>query len=92
MTPVKVVSSRGVNVDGKYVNESRVAAVMTPLNETSWLVSMKELGQMWQVDYSDIENLHISKMDTAKFLHDGFFDPTGRYFRLRQTLLTRWLW
>lgn len=82
MTPVKVVSSRGVNVDGKYVNESRVAAVYDTPNETSWLVSMKELGQMWQVDYSDIENLHISKMDTAKFLHDGFFDPTGRYFQI----------
>jgi len=82
MQPVKVVSSRGVNVDGEYVNESRVAAIYDTPNETSWLVAMKELGQMWQVDYSDIDNLRIDKIDSAKFLHDGFFDPTGRYFQI----------
>lgn len=82
MMPLKVVSSRGVNVDGDYVEESRVAAVYdTPMAPT-WLVSMKELGQMWQVDYTDIENLRIDKIDSAKFLHDGFFDPTGRYFQI----------
>ena len=82
MEPLKVVSSRGVNVDGEYVNESRVAAIYDTPNQTSWLVSMKELGQMWQVDYSDIDNLRIEKIDSAKFLHDGFFDPTGRYFQI----------
>ena len=82
MEPLKVVSARGVNVDGEYVNESRVAAIYDTPNAPSWLVSMKELGQMWQVDYSDIDNLKITKMDTAKFLHDGFFDPTGRYFQI----------
>ena len=82
MEPLKVVSSRGVNVDGNYVEESRVAAIYDTPNESSWLVAMKELGQMWQVDYSDIDNLRIDKMDTAKFLHDGFFDPTGRYFQI----------
>lgn len=82
MEPLKVVSARGVNVDGEYVNESRVAAIYDTPNHPSWLVSMKELGQMWQVDYSDIANLKITKMDTSKFLHDGFFDPTGRYFQI----------
>jgi nitrite reductase (NO-forming)/hydroxylamine reductase len=82
MNPLKVVSSRGVNVDGQYVNESRVAAIYdTPMAPT-WLVNMKELGQTWQVDYSDINNLRIDKIDNAKFLHDGFFDPTGRYFQI----------
>jgi len=82
MQPVKVVSTRGVNVDGDYVNESRVAAIYdTPLAK-SWIVAAKELGQMWQVDYTDIDNLQITQMDTAKFLHDGFFDPTGRYFQI----------
>jgi nitrite reductase (NO-forming)/hydroxylamine reductase len=82
MEPLKVVSSRGVNVDGEYINESRVAAIYDTPNTSSWLVSMKELGQMWQVDYSDLDNLKISKIDSAKFLHDGFFDPTGRYFQI----------
>jgi len=82
MEPLKVVSSRGVNIDGEYINESRVAAIYDTPNHPTWLVSMKELGQMWQVDYSDIDNLKITMMDTAKFLHDGFFDPTGRYFQI----------
>ncbi len=82
MEPLKVVSTRGVNVDGVYVNESRVAAIYTTPNKSSFLVSTKELGQMWQVFYNDLDNLKIIKMDTHKFLHDGFFDPTGRYFQI----------
>ncbi len=82
MDPLKVVSARGVNVDGEYVNESRVAAIYDTPNAPSWLVSMKELGQMWQVDYTDLDNLKITKIDSAKYLHDGFYDPTGRYFQI----------
>ena len=82
MEPLKVVSARGVNIDGDYVNESRVAAIYDTPNSPSWLVSMKELGQMWQVHYDDIDNLKITKMATSKFLHDGFYDPTGRYFQI----------
>ncbi|WP_444995252.1 cytochrome D1 domain-containing protein [Aliikangiella sp. IMCC44359] len=82
LDPLKVVSSRGINVDGEYVNESRVAAIYTTPNEPTFMVAIKELGQMWQVDYSDIDNLRIEQIDSAKFLHDGFFDPTGRYFQI----------
>ncbi len=82
MEPLKVVSARGVNIDGEYVNESRVAAVYDTPMAPSWLVSMKELGQMWQVNYSDIDNLKVTKIDSAKFLHDGFYDPSGRYFQI----------
>ena len=82
MEPVKVVSARGVDVNGNYVEEARVAAIYTTPHETSWVVAIKELGQVWQVDYTDIENLRIEKIDTSLFLHDGFFDPTGRYFQL----------
>ncbi len=82
MMPIKVVSTRGTNVDGEFVNESRVAAIYdTPLAPT-WLVAAKELGQLWQVDYSDLDNMKITKINSAKFLHDGFFDPTGRYFQI----------
>ncbi|MCP3667150.1 MAG: nitrite reductase [Gammaproteobacteria bacterium] len=82
MKPIKVVSTRGINVDGEFVNESRVAAIYTTPNESTFLVSAKELGQMWQVDYTDLDNLRIDMIDSAKFLHDGFFDPTGRYFQI----------
>ena len=82
MEPLKVVSTRGVNVDGDYVNESRVAAIYTTRTQSTFWVAMKELGQMWQVDYRDLDNLAIKQVNSAKFLHDGFFDPTGRYFQI----------
>jgi nitrite reductase (NO-forming)/hydroxylamine reductase len=82
MEPLKVVSTRGVNIDGDYVNESRVAAIYTTRTQSTFWVAMKELGQMWQVDYRDLDNLAIKQVNSAKFLHDGFFDPTGRYFQI----------
>ena len=45
-------------------------------------MAVKELGQVWQVDYSDLDNLRIEQINTNKFLHDGFFDPTQRYFQI----------
>jgi nitrite reductase (NO-forming)/hydroxylamine reductase len=82
MEPLKVVSTRGIAVDGSYVNEARVAAIYTTPNEPTFWVAVKELGQMWQVNYTDLDNLAISMVNSAKFLHDGFFDPTGRYFQI----------
>ena len=82
MEPLKVVSTRGVNVDGEYVNEARVAAVYNTPKAPTWMMAVKELGQMWQVDYSDLDNLRIEQINTNKFLHDGFFDPTQRYFQI----------
>ena len=82
MEPLKVVSTRGINVDGDYVNESRVAAIYTTPGKSTFWVAMKELGQMWQVNYTDLDNLAITQVNSAKFLHDGFFDPTGRYFQI----------
>jgi nitrite reductase (NO-forming)/hydroxylamine reductase len=34
------------------------------------------------VDYSDLDNLRIEQINSHKFLHDGFFDPTLRYFQI----------
>ena len=82
MEPLKVVSTRGVNVDGEFVNEARVAAIYNTPHAPTWIVAVKELGQLWQVDYSDIDNLRIEQIDSHKYLHDGFFDPTQRYFQI----------
>jgi nitrite reductase (NO-forming)/hydroxylamine reductase len=82
MEPLKVVSTRGVNVDGEYVNEARVAAIYTTPHQPTFWVAVKELGQMWQVNYTDLDNLDIKQVNSAKYLHDGFFDPTGRYFQI----------
>lgn len=82
LNPLKVVSTRGYNTKGDYVDEARVAAIYTTPNESTFMVAVKELGQMWQVDYTDLDNLRIDQIKSAEFLHDGFFDPTGRYFQI----------
>ena len=82
LNPLKVVSTRGYNTKGEFINEARVAAIYTTPNEPTFMVAVKELGQMWQVDYRDLDNLRIEQINSAEFLHDGFFDPTGRYFQI----------
>jgi nitrite reductase (NO-forming)/hydroxylamine reductase len=82
LNPLKVVSTRGYNTKGDYVNEARVAAIYTSPIQSSFIVAVKETGQMLQVDYNDLDNLTITSMASAEFLHDGFFDPTGRYFQI----------
>ncbi|MCC5857753.1 MAG: c-type cytochrome [Ectothiorhodospiraceae bacterium] len=82
MEPLKVVSTRGYNTHGEYVHEARVAALYNTPGAPTFLVNVKETGQIWQVDYSDIENLRVEMIESKEFLHDGFFDPTGRYFQI----------
>ncbi|WP_206485639.1 cytochrome D1 domain-containing protein [Thalassotalea sp. G2M2-11] len=82
LNPLKVVSTRGYNTKGEFINEARVAAIYTSPIESSFIVAVKETGQMWQVDYKDLDNLTITKISSAEFLHDGFFDPSGRYFQI----------
>jgi nitrite reductase (NO-forming) / hydroxylamine reductase len=82
LEPLKVVSTRGYNTDGEYVHEARVAALYNTPGAPTFLVNVKETGQIWQVDYSDIENLRVEMIESKEFLHDGFFDPTGRYFQI----------
>ena len=45
-----------------------------------WVVNIKETGQILLVDYSDIKNLKTTTIESAKFLHDGGWDASKRYF------------
>jgi len=82
LNPLKVVSTRGYNTKGEFINEARVAAIYTAPKTSSFIVAVKETGQMLQVDYKDLDNLTITSIASSEFLHDGFFDPTGRYFQI----------
>ena len=80
LKPLKVVSTRGMTVDGEYHPEPRVAAIVASHERPEFLVNAKETGKVWMVDYTDIPNLKTVQIDSAKFLHDGGFDSTQRYF------------
>jgi nitrite reductase (NO-forming)/hydroxylamine reductase len=80
LKPRKVISTRGMTVDNEYHPEPRVAAIVASHYRPEFLVNAKETGKIYMVDYTDLKNLKSTTLDAAKFLHDGGFDSTGRYF------------
>ncbi len=80
LKPLKIVSTRGNTVDGEYHPEPRVASIVSSQIKPEWVVNIKETGMIQLVDYSDIKNLKTTTIESAKFLHDGGWDSTGRYF------------
>jgi nitrite reductase (NO-forming)/hydroxylamine reductase len=81
LEPLKVVSTRGMTVDTQeYHPEPRVASIVASHFKPEFLVNVKETGKILMVDYSDIENLKTTEIGAARFLHDGGFDASKRYF------------
>ncbi|MBP7367665.1 MAG: c-type cytochrome [Pseudoxanthomonas sp.] len=81
LEPMKIVSTRGMTVDTQeYHPEPRVAAIVASHEHPEFIVNVKETGQVLLVDYSDIDNLKTTTLQAARFLHDGGWDSTKRYF------------
>ena len=80
LKPLKIVSTRGMTVDGEYHPEPRVASIVSSHIKPEWVINVKETGMILLVDYSDINNLKTTTINSAKFLHDGGWDITKRYF------------
>ncbi|MNT07489.1 Nitrite reductase precursor [compost metagenome] len=80
LKPLKVVSTRGMTVDNEYHPEPRVASIVASHFHPEFVINAKETGKILMVNYSDLSNLKTTTIDSAKFLHDGGFDATGRYF------------
>jgi nitrite reductase (NO-forming)/hydroxylamine reductase len=81
LNPLKIVSTRGSTVDTQeYHPEPRVASIVGSHYKPEFIVNAKETGKIMAVNYSDLKNLKMTIIDAARFLHDGGFDSTGRYF------------
>ncbi len=81
LEPKKIVATRGMTVDTQeYHPEPRVAAIVASHQHPEFIVNVKETGKVLMVDYSDIDNLKITSIGAARFLHDGGWDSTERYF------------
>ena len=81
LEPLKVVSTRGMTVDTQeYHPEPRVAAIIASHQHPEFIVNVKETGRILLVNYSDIDNLSVTTINAARFLHDGGWDSTKRYF------------
>jgi nitrite reductase (NO-forming)/hydroxylamine reductase len=81
LEPKTIVSTRGMTVDTKeYHPEPRVAAIVASHEHPEFIVNVKETGKILLVNYEDIENLSVTTIPAARFLHDGGWDKTHRYF------------
>ena len=81
LEPKKIVSTRGMTVDTQeYHPEPRVAAIVASHEHPDFIVNVKETGEILLVNYEDIDNLSITRIPAARFLHDGGWDSTHRYF------------
>ncbi|MCC6466791.1 MAG: c-type cytochrome [Alphaproteobacteria bacterium] len=81
LEPIKVVSTRGMTVDTQeYHPEPRVASIVASHYHPEFVVNVKETGKIQLVNYSDLKNLQITEIESERFLHDGGFDLSKRYF------------
>ena len=81
LEPLKVVGTRGMTYDTQeYHPEPRVAAIVASHYNPEFVVNIKETGQILLVNYKDIKNLRVTAISAERFLHDGGFDRSGRYF------------
>ena len=81
LEPFKVVSTRGMTYDTQeYHPEPRVASIVASHYNPEFVVNIKETGQILLVNFKDIKNLKVTAIEAERFLHDGGFDKTGRYF------------
>jgi nitrite reductase (NO-forming) / hydroxylamine reductase len=81
LEPMKIVSTRGMTVDTQeYHPEPRVAAIVASHQHPEFIVNIKETGLIKLVNYEDINNLKETTIEAARFLHDGGWDSTQRYF------------
>ncbi len=81
LKPLKIESTRGMTVDTQeYHPEPRVASIVGSHFNPEFIVNAKETGKVLVVNYKDLDNLRVTNINAARFLHDGGFDSTGRYF------------
>ncbi len=81
LEPKQIVSTRGMTVDTQeYHPEPRVAAIVASHKHPEFIVNVKETGKILLVNYEDIENLSVTTIPAARYLHDGGWDSTHRYF------------
>ena len=81
LKPLKIVVTSGIASEtNEYVKEARVAAIVASHFKPEFMINVKETGKVMMVDYSDLNNLKMTVIDTPRFLHDGGLNSTHRYF------------
>ena len=82
LEPLALVDVPMTSITGEILPENRVAAIVASHSQPVWVIALKESGYVGIVDYSLPGFPLVSTLATERFLHDGGFDHTGRYFLL----------
>ncbi|MBQ0832999.1 MAG: c-type cytochrome [Marinobacter sp.] len=81
LEPMKIVATRGMTVGTQeYHPEPRVAAIVASHEHPEFIVNVKETGKIMLVNYENLDSLSTTTIDAARFLHDGGWDSSMRYF------------
>ena len=81
LEPMKIVSTRGMTVDTQEFHpEPRVASIVASHHKPEFVVNVKETGKILLVNYRDLNALNVTEIPAARFLHDGGWDASKRYF------------
>ncbi|MFP3977396.1 cytochrome D1 domain-containing protein [Marinobacter sp. KMM 10035] len=81
LEPKKIVATRGMTVGTQeYHPEPRVAAIVASHAHPEFIVNIKETGKIMLVNYENLDSLSTTTIDAARFLHDGGWDSSMRYF------------
>lgn len=81
LEPIECIPARATDPDGREV-DSRVSALRDVPGERLFLVTLKDAGTVWLVDYDDESFPVVAEIDVGSVLHDGVFTPDGRRFVL----------
>ena len=83
LEPLKIIGTRGYTYDtNEYHPEPRVASIVASHHAPEWVLNLKETGVVLLVDYSKLADGTVTetKINAERFLHDGGWDSTKRYF------------
>ncbi len=81
LEPIQVVSTASYTYDtGEFTREARVASIVANHHKPEWVINVKETGQVWLYNYADPRNPGIKMLMSERYLHDGGWDLSKRYF------------
>jgi nitrite reductase (NO-forming)/hydroxylamine reductase len=81
LEPLTVTSVEGTTFDtNEPLEEVRIAAIVASHFDPVWVLGLKESGHVAVVDYSQDGFPMTARIAAERFLHDGGWDHTGRYF------------
>ncbi len=82
LEPISVTPTAGKACDGdhEFIEEARVASIVASHTDPVWICNVKERGMVDIVDYTNPKKPKITEIPSARFLHDGGWDSSEKYF------------